>query len=118
MASIDDLRSTMLRRRRALLHQVMQVEDDLRWLDMHVNPEVEEESQEASIARLLTRLDERGQAEIEAIDRALLRMASGDYGRCEICDEPIAVGRLEALPTAVTCVTCAEELERGRAASP
>jgi DnaK suppressor protein len=37
------------------------------------------------------------------IDAALVRLD----GTCERCGQPIAAGRLEARPTARTCVTCA-----------
>lgn len=43
-------------------------------------------------------------AEIEA---ALTRLEQGTYGICARCGEPIAPGRLEARPTARTCVRCA-----------
>jgi len=41
------------------------------------------------------------------LDRALERIADGDYGRCERCNEPISPDRLLARPTARTCITCA-----------
>lgn len=41
------------------------------------------------------------------IDAALTRLADGTYGVCERCGGPIAIGRLEARPTARTCITCA-----------
>jgi DnaK suppressor protein len=41
------------------------------------------------------------------IDAALRRIDDGSYGVCERCGQPIAEGRLEARPTAATCVTCA-----------
>jgi RNA polymerase-binding transcription factor DksA len=41
------------------------------------------------------------------IERAL---AAADHGTCEGCGEPIAPERLEARPSARTCITCA----RGR----
>ncbi len=40
------------------------------------------------------------------IDAALARAAAGGYGVCEACHQPIAPARLEARPTARTCVTC------------
>ena len=43
-------------------------------------------------------------AEIEA---AVRRLDDGTYGACERCAHPIAPARLEARPTARTCVTCA-----------
>jgi RNA polymerase-binding protein DksA len=46
-------------------------------------------------------------AQVEEADAALARLDSGTYGTCEACGQPIAVGRLEARPTARTCVGCA-----------
>lgn len=40
----------------------------------------------------------------EDVDRALVKLDEGSYGRCDSCEEPIAAGRLEALPWAVLCV--------------
>ncbi|HET9731099.1 MAG TPA: TraR/DksA C4-type zinc finger protein [Acidimicrobiales bacterium] len=37
---------------------------------------------------------------------ALARLDAGTYGRCQNCGEQIAAERLEALPTAATCVRC------------
>ena len=41
------------------------------------------------------------------LDGALNRLEADDYGRCEHCGNPIAVGRLLARPTARTCINCA-----------
>ena len=110
---VDSIRQKLLERRATLFRTVAHVEDDLRWLDTNVEPEVEEEGQEENIARLLARLDDRGKAEIESIDAALARIAAGDYGRCEACGNPIPAARLDAMPTAATCVSCAQRRERG-----
>lgn len=40
--------------------------------------------------------------------RAVEQVRSGAYGRCERCGEPIGRDRLAALPTARTCIRCAE----------
>jgi len=45
--------------------------------------------------------------QMAAIDAALARVADGTYGICEVCQRPIAVERLEAIPWAATCVSCA-----------
>ena len=42
-----------------------------------------------------------------AAERALTQLEAGDYGRCEVCGGPIGQGRLEARPTARTCIDCA-----------
>ena len=41
------------------------------------------------------------------VDAALARLDAGTYGVCEACGQPVADGRLEARPTARTCVACA-----------
>lgn len=43
------------------------------------------------------------------IDAALVRVADGSYGICEVCGQPIPSGRLEARPTSRTCVGCASK---------
>ena len=43
---------------------------------------------------------------------ALARLEAGRYGECERCGEPIAPGRLRALPEAALCVACQTAEER------
>ena len=47
-----------------------------------------------------------GQAEshLTEPEAALMRVADGTYGICEICHQEIAAERLAARPTAITCV--------------
>jgi RNA polymerase-binding transcription factor DksA len=46
-------------------------------------------------------------AQLAEVDAAEDRLALGTYGRCESCGGPIAPERLEARPTARTCIACA-----------
>jgi len=46
------------------------------------------------------------------INQALRRIARGEYGRCESCENPILRARLEAMPTARLCLSCKEKEER------
>jgi RNA polymerase-binding transcription factor DksA len=43
------------------------------------------------------------------IQRALALHDTGGYGTCESCGRPIPEGRLEARPTARTCIGCANQ---------
>jgi DnaK suppressor protein len=45
--------------------------------------------------------------QLAAVDAALLRVAEGTYGVCTVCGRQIAGERLEAIPWAATCVSCA-----------
>jgi RNA polymerase-binding protein DksA len=109
---LGSLRERLLARRRAIMERVARTDNALGELDHSVPSEVEEEAQELNQARLVARLGQHGRAEIEAIDSAIARMEHGDYGSCEECEEPIDVERLEVLPTARLCTTCAEASER------
>ena len=44
---------------------------------------------------------------LEEIEAALGRVYAGTYGRCERCGAAIGDARLEARPTARTCIACA-----------
>jgi RNA polymerase-binding protein DksA len=108
MLPVDDIRKKLLTQRRNLFRQVAQTEDELLWLETDIESEVEERGQEESMVRLLDRLDERMKAEIEAIDRALFKLGTEQYGRCEQCGKAIPQSRLEALPAAALCMVCAQ----------
>ena len=45
--------------------------------------------------------------QIRLVDKALVRLDEGRYGTCEVCGKPIPEARLEVIPWAETCVTCA-----------
>jgi DnaK suppressor protein len=45
--------------------------------------------------------------QLSAVNAALLRVAEGKYGVCEVCGRAIAAERLEVIPWAATCVSCA-----------
>ena len=47
------------------------------------------------------------QHQLTEVEAAIDRLAAGTYGFCEQCGQPIAGARLEARPTARTCIKCA-----------
>ncbi|MBI3809054.1 MAG: TraR/DksA C4-type zinc finger protein, partial [Nitrospirae bacterium] len=112
MLPIKELRKKLLAQRRELFRTVAQIEDELLWLETDVESEMVERAQDEIFIRLLARLDDREKAEIEDIDRALARIANGNYGRCEVCDQRIPLARLEALPAAAACLSCAQAQEK------
>jgi RNA polymerase-binding protein DksA len=48
------------------------------------------------------------------IAEALKRLEAGEYGRCEMCEKPIVIERLEAVPFTRLCVHCQSQTERDR----
>lgn len=60
-------------------------------------------------------LNDREREKLHSIDEALLRIAEGEYGICEECDEEIPMGRLKVLPFTRHCVKCKSDLEKFQA---
>ena len=54
---------------------------------------------------------QRRQTELLAIEAALARLKSGEYGECIDCGESIDPRRLEHSPTVRRCIRCAAEIE-------
>ena len=48
----------------------------------------------------------------EQVQHALTMVDSGEYGRCESCENPIGKVRLQAFPRATLCLSCKQRQER------
>ncbi|MER2122304.1 MAG: TraR/DksA C4-type zinc finger protein [Solibacillus sp.] len=100
------------------------LEEELATLQEHVNEEPPLEDTEitavdnhpADAATDLTTivtektLSELKEDEIERIQTALNAMDEGTYGKCIVCGKEIPFERLEAIPTALTCIDHVEEV--------
>jgi DnaK suppressor protein len=60
-------------------------------------------------------LGDRVREKLRNIDEALLKIADGEYGICEECEEEIPVGRLKIVPFARHCVKCKSDIEKQQA---
>ena len=49
----------------------------------------------------------QAKADLEALDEAMGRLSDGRYGVCEVCDGPIGIERLRAIPSTTRCIACA-----------
>lgn len=66
---------------------------------------------DASGEEISSTLAELEAKELAQIERALRRLKSGTYGKCEVCSIKIPVARLNALPFSTMCVKCQRETE-------
>lgn len=57
-------------------------------------------------------LDEQERSELRAIDLALTKLTTGQFGVCEDCGGEIPTKRLQALPEARLCADCQEMEEK------
>jgi DnaK suppressor protein len=74
-------------------------------------PDDEHDAEGATIgyerARLRSLLG-RAEIEVEGLQRAVDRLAAGQYGRCTACGSQIPAERLAALPATPVCLACAK----------
>jgi DnaK suppressor protein len=49
---------------------------------------------------------------LQQVDAALKRIESDEYGLCQMCDEPIALLRLQAQPHTANCIVCQSKQEQ------
>lgn len=107
------VREALLRRRRELVDaqaaQARDIEDE-----QSRDPATEEEEAAAHqhAQFVSTRMREGMHREVQAIDAAIARMDAGNYGRCDECEEPIAIERLKVLPYTRLCAADATIEER------
>jgi DnaK suppressor protein len=68
---------------------------------------LQETAQKENLSRSIDQLDRIEKDRVEAIDRALRKIETGSYGFCEKCGDRIDDARLEAVPWAPLCISCA-----------
>ena len=89
-----------------LQRRVGNIEGDLR--STH-DRDSQERATELENDEVLEGLDAMSRAEVRQIRETLRRIERGQYGLCSACGQPISAKRLAAVPTTVTCVSCAPE---------
>jgi RNA polymerase-binding transcription factor DksA len=76
-------------------------------LDSHQDQDWEEMATEREGDEVLEGMGISAQAEVRAIQAALGRIESGEYGFCVKCGAKISEARLDLLPYAPLCQSCA-----------
>lgn len=101
----------LLNMRHTLLEESTNIRQELKetWLN---HPDVfDVATSQTGLASELNGFD-RNRAQLSKIDRALLRIGSGEYGYCEMTGEEIGIKRLAVQPLATLCIDVQEMLER------
>ncbi|MBD3792208.1 MAG: RNA polymerase-binding protein DksA [Campylobacterales bacterium] len=84
-------------------------------LDQLGSCELNDEGDHASVSNSVmidSVIARQQQQELNDIDRALARIASGEYGTCAMCGVEIGFQRLKVKPHAIYCIDCREIVEK------
>ncbi|MCQ4306472.1 RNA polymerase-binding protein DksA [Pseudomonas stutzeri] len=103
-------RELLLTERRELQERITSEFDELRDHEPSSDPADIGSAEEQRQWQL--RLLEREKKLLDKIDRALERLAHGEYGWCEETSEPIGLRRLLLRPTATLCIEAKERQEK------
>lgn len=76
--------------------------------DAPVSPNFHEQTVELQNEDVVEQLDDEAKVELALVNKALQKLADGEYGVCESCGNEISAARLDALPQASQCIGCAE----------
>lgn len=102
---MDDIRARLEERLATLEQRLGRIKDSRRSL---LPPDSEDQAQALSSHEVVDALDDAARAEIAGLRAALGRLATGQYGACEVCGEPIPAGRLAAMPLTTRCIDHAD----------
>ncbi len=95
----------------ALLKRLSELDKRLHDIEAELDAPHSKDWDEAAVEHegdeVLEGLGTSGQTEIRRIQAALVRMREGEYGFCVKCGEEIAAARLDVVPDAPLCSTCA-----------
>lgn len=120
-AGLPGARRSLLTERTRLETRVAALDADMAELveasrDSNADDEHDPEGQTIGFERAqLAALTAASRRRLVEVDAALERLGTSAHGRCARCGGPVGAARLEARPTAPTCLTCAQELERSSA---
>lgn len=100
----------LVNRRDRIMARIRTVDDQLRQLER--NALVYDEKSEQQRRNLLTYLSSFHHTEVDQVDSALTRLATGKYGLCLACNGQVEIAWLESFPEAEFCSTCYRIKER------
>ena len=106
---IEPIRSRLLARRDELATRASLAAADLRREHEPLSADFSEQAVQRENDEVLQGISDAARSELAGIDRALRRIDSGEYFNCVRCGGTIEASRLEAVPHADRCATCARE---------
>lgn len=112
--AFQPLLQNLQKRRNEITGQVNHLEQDLREEiadNQNMPGDMADHGSGELNQHLSVTLMENDRIELERIERAISRIETGAYGRCDTCQKPIPMTRLKALPWATKCISCQSRYE-------
>jgi DnaK suppressor protein len=111
MKEYEEVRSHLIAMLEELNLRLTRITNDIKHSDVPLEKDFAEQATQNENDEVMDYLGNSAQTEIEMIKRAITRIDNGQYGICQVCDEPISKDRLKALPYSNLCIKCASKAE-------
>ena len=102
--NITERKQQITARIKELTAHMRKISDDL---DQPLPAALEDQAIDLEDDEVLSGIGRANQQEVRLLNDALKRIADGSYGICLKCGDDISPARLDAVPYAVLCRTCA-----------
>ena len=112
MKEYEEVRSKLIEMLEDLNLRLTRITNNIRHSDVPLEKDFAEQATQNENNEVMDYLGNSARTEIELIKQAIARIDNGQYGICQVCDEPIGKERLEALPYSSMCIKCASKAER------
>ena len=108
---MEEIRKILLEEKEKIGVEIKSKQLDLSDIERDVGDEVDNSMVEQE-RELNLLLQDREKQHLEAIEEALQRIETGEYGFCDECGDQIDQKRLIVMPLAQLCITCQQNEER------
>jgi DnaK suppressor protein len=112
MKEYEKVRSHLIAMLEELNLRLTRIKANVRHSEVPLEKDFAEMATQNENNEVMDYLGNSARTEIARIKQAIARIDSGQYGICEVCDEPISKERLEAVPYSSMCIKCASQAER------
>ncbi len=110
---LDYYKKKLQTRREELLKTIARTEEEGRTADDDPTVDLADKAANSYTKEFLFGQTNTDRSMLQLIDEALGRIKGNTYGTCTECEEELQQKRLEAVPWARYCVSCAEKHEQG-----
>ena len=111
MKEYEEIRNRLIAMQEELNLRLTRITNDVRHSDVPLEKDFSEQATQNENDEVMDYLGNSARTEIEMIKQAITRIDNGQYGNCQVCDEPISKDRLKALPYSNMCIKCASKAE-------
>lgn len=109
---ISALKKKLLERKEAIMKKMRQYYQESQEVEANIAQDAVDRAETSYTKEFLLLLTDAEREQLDLINQALRRIETGEYGRCQICGQPINKKRLEIMPWAPLCIECQQKKEK------